>query len=73
MQEKDNKQRGATPEPADSGRNTQQHEHTTKEGDYRNAETRAGNASYFNDDYEVGQENDIAKEEAKTEEQVRKD
>ena len=67
MEEKSKDQRGIVPEPAEQGRDSQQHEHKAKEGDYRNAETRTENASNFDDDYEVDKENEIAKEEAKTE------
>ena len=67
MEEKDKTQRGSVPEPAEQGRDSQQQEHKEKEGDYRNAGTRTENASYFDDDYEVEKENEIGKEEARTE------
>ena len=38
-----------------------------KEGEYRNVETSVNNPSYFGDEYEAEQENEISREEARTE------
>jgi len=38
-----------------------------KEGEYRNVETTVNSPSYFDDDYEVAQENEISRKEAETE------
>ena len=40
-----------------------------REGEYRNVETSVNNRSYFNDDYEVSQEEEISSEEANTEDE----
>ena len=36
-----------------------------QEGDYRNVETSVNNPSYFDDDYEVRQENEIERDQAR--------
>jgi hypothetical protein len=42
-----------------------------REGDYENVETSVNNPSYFNDDYESQQEDEITEEEPKTEKEQR--
>ena len=67
MAQKNNKQRDIAPDPAETSRDGQQHQQTAKEGDFRNAETSVENASYFDDDYEAGKEDEMSREEAKEE------
>jgi hypothetical protein len=67
MATNNNKQRGIVPDPAETSRDGQQHQQKTREGDFRNAETAADNASYFDDDYEIKKEGEISREEAKGE------
>lgn len=71
MAKNNNRRRGANPDPAETGRDNQQHQQKAKEGDYRNAETAVNNASYFDDDYEVKKEEEISHEEAKGENRKR--
>ena len=66
MTAKNNKQRGIVPDPAETGRDSQQQQQKTKEGDFRNAETSVSNSSYFDDDYEAGKD-ETSREEAKEE------
>jgi hypothetical protein len=64
----ENKQRGITPDPAESNRHNQkQQTQETGEGQFRNAETQANRAADFDDDFESSQENQIAEEESRTE------
>ena len=67
MKRDNNNKRGATPDPAETSRDSQQHQQKTKEGDFRNAETDVNRASYFDDDYEGKQEDQMSNEEAKEE------
>jgi len=61
------KQRGTVPDPAETSRDSQQHQKEVREGDFRNAEKDKQKAAYFDDDYETRKENEIGREEAKTE------
>ncbi len=73
-----NKKRGTPANPSERGgdsghpqtppgqRNTE-----PKEGEYRNIETSVNNSSYFDDDYEVEQDNKIAEDESKSEKEER--
>jgi hypothetical protein len=65
MEEKNRTPRGMTPEPAETGRDSQQHEHKAKEGDYRNAQTPSGTTSYADNNFGTEGENDITREEPK--------
>lgn len=73
-----NKKRGTPSNPSEGGAGSgnpqtpPSHRNTEpKEGDYRNIETSVNNPSYFDDDYEVEQENKIAEDEAKREREDR--
>jgi hypothetical protein len=71
------KQKRGTPlNPSERGsdsanpqKNGEQQNEETKEGEYRNVETSVNNPSYFDDDYEVEQENEISRKEAETEDE----
>ena len=67
MAQKNNKQRNIAPDPAETSRDSQSQQHTSKEGDFRNADTEVGKASFFDDDYETRKEDEISREEAKEE------
>ena len=43
----------------------------TRDSGYKNIETSVNNPDYFNDDYAVGQEDEMGNEEAKTEKEER--
>ena len=43
-----------------------------REGEYKNVETSVNNPSYFNDDYESQQEDELTEEEPKTEKEEQK-
>ena len=62
MTKNDNTGRGITPDPAETSRDSQQHQQTAIEGDYRNAEKSADQASYLEDDYESRKRNAVEKE-----------
>lgn len=57
------------------GRNTSQIQGEKGKGDvqYKNIETKVNNREYFDDDYEVKQENQIARDEAKRVKENRSD
>jgi hypothetical protein len=52
-------------------REGQQQNQQTGDGNYKNIETSVNNRNYFDDDYEVGEEDRISSEEAKTEKEPR--
>jgi hypothetical protein len=56
-------------------KNTNQSQGQQSKGDkqYKNIETKVDNRDYFGDDYEVQQEGQISREEAKTEKENRPD
>jgi hypothetical protein len=73
-----NQKRGTPLNPSERGgdsanpkREDSQQNEKPKEGEYRNIETSVNNPSYFDDDYEVKQENEISKEEARREKEIR--
>jgi hypothetical protein len=66
----ENKQRGTAPDPAEINRHNQkQQTQEVSEGQFRNAETKANSAADFDDDYENRQEDQMAEEEARTEDE----
>ena len=71
MKDNQKKQRGVAPDPAESNRDNQQQQQEPKEGEFRNAEKAVNDSSYFDDDFESRQENEMNKEEAKTEDEGR--
>jgi len=52
-----------------AGRGQGNEKQETPDGQYKNVETSVNNRSYFDDDYEVGQEDEMSREEAKTEDE----
>lgn len=57
----------------EKNRNTSEKQENTgaQQGNYKNIETAVNNPSYFDDDYEVEQENKITEHEHKTEDEGR--
>ena len=73
-----NKKRGTPANPSEGGSGSgnpqtppAQRSTEPKEGEYRNIETSVNNPSYFDDDYEVEQDNKIAEDESKSEKEDR--
>ena len=65
--------RGAL-EPSDGGNNSdtsreEKQNGGAQEGQYKNIETSVNNRSYFGDDYEVEQEDEMSRNEANTEDE----
>lgn len=67
--------RKPSPEAGNEGQSSQpetdRRQNTPQEGEYRNVETGADSREDFGDDYEAEQENEIGREEAKTEKEGR--
>jgi hypothetical protein len=66
--------RGAPVNPSEQGSPSSKPQQSQKrkepkEGEYRNIETPVNNTSYFGDDFEVRQEEEIAREEVKSEDE----
>lgn len=73
-----NKKRGTPANPSERGSDSanpqtkpDQGHREPKEGEYRNIETSVNNPSYFDDDYEVKQDNKIVEDEARREKEDR--
>jgi hypothetical protein len=62
---------GTKEDRSNNGTNEQQSQKGRGDEQYKNIQTKVGNREYFGDDYEVEQEGEMGREEARTENENR--